>query len=166
MNTGNKPPHPPMNEEEVKLVIDVPLSPGTPYPQFPTPTVPSQVVTKPTVGPYHLDFKVGEFIKEVVDEYKVYKKVNTTKILVKVVEFVDKFKHVSDRSAHALSIYNQILHQLELDVDDDDLIEETIEIMVSLTKGEYDINKISKCAASCFPKICMGFKNSKSKKKA
>ena len=103
-----------------------------------------------------LDDKViQDFIQKMIEELSDLDKdkTNTYKILVNVMEFVEKLKKVENKKDLVIQIYENLLEELNLDMTDAELLNESIEIVISLTKGKIDINQITKCTANCVPKI-------------
>mgnify|MGYP000040915313 CR=1 FL=1 len=41
--------------------------------------------------------------------------------------------------------------------DNEDLVNESIDIIIDLTKGKFDINRVAKCSANCVPKLISCF---------
>jgi hypothetical protein len=73
-----------------------------------------------------------------------------TKVIVECIQYLERFRKLNglERKDLALQLCGQILHRIT-GVDTTHTISSTIDIVVDLTKGKYDINKIEKCTTGC-----------------
>ncbi len=95
------------------------------------------------------DSHIIDKIKKRIQEEPTLSHMN---ILVEIMEEIDENKG-SDKKERAVLIYETVLKSLELYVEEDKLVDSTIDIIVDLTKGKYNINNIKKTGASCLPHV-------------
>lgn len=112
------------------------------------------------------DSRIIDKIKKRIQDEPTLSHMN---ILIEIMEEIDEHKG-SDKKERAIAIYETVLKSLELYVEEDKLVDSTIDIVIDLTKGKYNINKIKKTGASCLPHLvklrstCLPFVSSLFKK--
>jgi hypothetical protein len=80
-------------------------------------------------------------------------KINTELVLIKTMEFVEHLKKIVDKKKAVIYIYDLILKQMNVFIPDTKLVGESIEIIIALSKGHFDINRVSKCTANFIPRF-------------
>lgn len=100
----------------------------------------------------NVDSEVVEKIKKRIQSEPDLSHIN---ILIEIMESMEEIstEEGTNKKEKAIAIYDTVLKDLDMYVDDDKLVDKTIDIVVDLTKGKYNINKIKKVGLSCLPNL-------------
>jgi hypothetical protein len=101
--------------------------------------------------------EIATFITDMINELKAkdYKTVNYTYVVLRVMQFCEtKWKKGIDKRIISDYIIGDVMSRVShTGLSDKDLLNETIDLIIGLSKGHYDINRTRKCVGSCLPKI-------------
>ena len=91
-------------------------------------------------------FDNNKIVDDFIDKYNksVSSKLSTQRILVDIIEFVEHLSDVKNKQELAIMIFNRIIYKLNIPAEDEDIIKDNINIIIQLTKGEFNINKAVK----------------------
>ena len=95
----------------------------------------------------------GEIVDKIKKRIQNEPNLSHINILIEIMESLEDSVGGASKKAKAIVIYEKVLVDLDMHVEEDKLVDQTIDIVVDLTKGKYNINKIKRVGLSCLPNL-------------